>query len=46
MPRFCVPVSCRMMYGTVLPWSVVVVATSAGGLAGSYGWKPAPVVGM
>ena len=26
--------------------SVVVVATSAGGLAGSYGWKPAPLVGM
>jgi hypothetical protein len=28
------------MNGTVTPWSVVVWATSDGGLAGSYGWKP------
>src|SRR3954452_246501 len=34
-----------MMNGTVLPWSVVVVATSAGGLFGSYGWRP-PAVDM
>jgi len=29
------PISWRTMNGTVLPWSVVVVATSDGGLAGS-----------
>ena len=28
------------MNGTVTPSSVVVVATSAGGFAGSYGWRP------
>src|SRR5207253_579956 len=34
--RSMVPLSMRTTYGTVLPWSVVVVATSAGGLFGSY----------
>jgi hypothetical protein len=33
------------MYGTVFPWSVVVVATSAGGFSGSYDWNPPPAVG-
>src|SRR3954454_14955875 len=33
------------MNGTVLPSSVVVVATSDGGFFGSYGWKP-PLVDM
>src|SRR5581483_1556016 len=37
MLRLSVPVSTRMMYGTVLPLSVVVVATSDGGWSGSYG---------
>src|SRR4051812_15053412 len=35
--RSMLPRSTRTMYGTVLPWSVVVVATSVGGLLGSYG---------
>src|SRR3954470_19950346 len=30
------PLSMRTTYGTVLPWSVVVVSTSGGGLLGSY----------
>src|SRR4051794_3418179 len=34
-----------MMNGTVLPWSVVVEATSPGGFAGSYGLKP-PLVDL
>ena len=34
--RSIVPLSMRTTYGTVLPWSVVVLATSAGGLFGSY----------
>src|SRR5437763_16108846 len=37
MPRFIVPRSMRTMYGTVMPWSVVVIARSAGGgCDGSY----------
>ena len=36
MPRSIVPRSTRTMYGTVTPWSVVVVARSGGGFDGSY----------
>ena len=38
--RRLVPVSSRTMNGTSLPSSVVVVATSLGGAAGSYGCSP------
>src|SRR5215212_9488508 len=33
------------MNGTVLPWSVVVVATSDGGFSGSYAVSPPPPSG-
>jgi hypothetical protein len=38
-PRSSVPFSTRTTNGTVTPRSVVVVATSPGGLAGSYDWN-------
>ncbi len=43
MPRFWTPNSCRTTYGTVLPWSVVVVAISesAGGLVRVVGLEAA-----
>src|SRR6266540_2995552 len=40
MPRSITPYSTRTMYGTSRPVSVVVVATSVAGAAGSYGRKP------
>src|SRR3954469_22391337 len=44
--RSIAPVSSRTMNGTVLPWSVVVLLTSLGGLSGSYGCSPPPPVGL
>ena len=48
MPRSIAPRSTRTMYGTVTPWSVVVVAIDAagGGLAGSYAWNVCVVAFM
>src|SRR3954447_22423944 len=44
--RSIVPVSWRTMNGTVLPWSVVVFATSLGGFCGSYDWSEPPPVDL
>jgi hypothetical protein len=44
--RASVPVSWRTMNGTVLPWSVVVFATSLGGAAGLYARSSPPEVDL
>ena len=44
--RSSAPVSWRTMNGTVLPLSVCVVATSLGGLSGSYDLRSPPLVDL